>query len=222
MAREMRELLKDLRESVVLMNEEVAATAAQEVVAAGFDAYEAINQGLVLGMNDAGSLFEKEEYFVPELLLCSDAMNAGIEILRPHILKNSEQQKYRAVIGVMQGDTHDIGKNLVKIMMDAAGFEVHDLGRNVPPAKFVETAKSIDAHLVCLSTLMTTTMDGMAQVIETLNQQGVRGKHKVLVGGGPLSSRFAKKIGADGYADNAAGAVKVAKELLAQSVAART
>jgi methanogenic corrinoid protein MtbC1 len=120
----------------------------------------------------------------------------------------------------MEGDTHDIGKNLVKIMMDAAGFEMHDLGRNVPLGSFVEKAKAVNAHMICLSTLMTTTMDGMAGVIEMLQEEGIRDSFKVLVGGGPISSGFANKIGADGYADNAAGAVKTAKELLAKLTAA--
>jgi len=216
MAREKGDLFKDLLDGVFHMNEELVVKAAHEVVEAGYDAYEAINYGLIAGMNQAGALFEKEEYFVPELLICSDAMYAGIEILRPHIQRSGELEKQRVVIGVMEGDTHDIGKNLVKIMMDAAGFEMHDLGRNVPLASFVEKAKAVNAHMICLSTLMTTTMDGMAGVIEMLKEEGIRDSFKVLVGGGPISSGFARKIGADGYADNAAGAVKAAKELLAK------
>ena len=216
MNREKGELFKDLMDGVLNMNEELVVQAAHEVVHEGYDAYEAINHGLIAGMTQAGVLFEKEEYFVPELLICSDAMYAGIEIPRPHIHKSQEQEKFRVVIGVMEGDTHDIGKNLVKIMMDAAGFEMHDLGRNVPLSGFVEKAKAVNAHLICMSTLMTTTMDGMAGVIEMLKEEGIRDSFKVLVGGGPISSGFAKKIGADGYADNAAGAVKISRELLAK------
>ncbi len=196
------------------MNEELAVKAAKEVVEAGYDAYDAINNGLVAGMNQAGILYEKEEYFVPELLICSDAMYAGLEILRPHIRKNAGGQKHKAVIGVMEGDTHDIGKNLVKIMMDAAGFEMYDLGRNVPLVDFVEKAKEVNAELICMSTLMTTTMDGMAAVIEMLNEEGIRKSFKVMVGGGPISLGFAKKIGADGYSDNATNAVALAKKLV--------
>jgi dimethylamine corrinoid protein len=221
MPREKGDLLKDLMDGVFHMDEEMVAKAAQEVVDAEYDAYEAINDGLIVGMNQAGVLFEKEEYFVPELLICSDAMYAGIEILRPHIKKASEHAKHQVVIGVMEGDTHDIGKNLVKIMMDAAGFEIHDLGRNVAAANFVETAKSVKAELICMSTLMTTTMDSMATVIEMLKEEGIRDSFKVMIGGGPISPGYAKRIGADGYADNAAGAVKVSKDLLAELAATR-
>jgi methanogenic corrinoid protein MtbC1 len=171
---------------VFLMDEELAVKAANEIVAAGYDAYDAINNGLVAGMNKAGVLYEREEYFVPELLICSDAMYAGLEILRPHIKTDAAAEKHRVVIGVMEGDTHDIGKNLVKIMMDAAGFEMHDLGRNVPLAQFVEKAKEHNAELICMSTLMTTTMDGMATVIEMLKEEGIRESFKVMVAEDPF------------------------------------
>ncbi len=219
MARERGDILKDLMDGVFLMDEALVIKAANEVVEANYDAYDAINNGLIAGMNQAGVLFDQEEYFVPELLICSDAMYAGIEILRPHLKKSDEKEKHRVVIGVVEGDTHDIGKNLVKIMMDAAGFEVHDLGRNVPLASFVEKAKEVGAKLICLSTLMTTTMDGMATVIEMLKEEGIRDSYKVIIGGGPISQAFANKIGADGYADNAAGAIKLSKSLLAQAAA---
>ncbi len=219
MTRERGDILKDLMDGVFLMNEELVIKAANEIVAAKYDAYDAINNGLIAGMNQAGVLFDKEEYFVPELLICSDAMYAGIEILRPHLKVSDAQVKIKVVIGVVEGDTHDIGKNLVKIMMDAAGFEVHDLGRNVPLASFVEKAKEVGADLICLSTLMTTTMDGMSTVIEMLKEEGIRDSFKVIIGGGPISQAFANKIGADGYADNAAGAIKVSRSLLAKAAA---
>jgi corrinoid protein of di/trimethylamine methyltransferase len=217
MPRERGDLLKDLMDSVFLMDEELAVKTAKEVVEAGYDAYDAINNGLVAGMNKAGVLYEKEEYFVPELLICSDAMYAGLDILRPHLKIDETAEKHKVVIGVMEGDTHDIGKNLVKIMMDAAGFEMHDLGRNVPLASFVEKAKEVQAELICMSTLMTTTMDGMATVIEMLKEEGIRDSFKVMVGGGPISQGFARKIGADGYADNATNAVDLAKKLIAKA-----
>lgn len=215
MPRERGELLKDLRDGVFLMDEELTVKVAKEVIENGYDAYDAINNGLVAGMNKAGVSYEKEEYFVPELLICSDAMYAGLEILRPHIKKSEAEEKHKVVIGVVEGDTHDIGKNLVKIMMDAAGYEMYDLGRNVPLADFVEKAKEVRAELICLSTLMTTTMDGMAEVIEMLKEEGIRDDFRVMVGGGPISEGFAKKIGADGYADNATNAVNISKKLLA-------
>jgi len=219
MTRERGDILKDLMDGVFLMNEELVIKAANEIVAGKYDAFDAINNGLIAGMNQAGELFDKEEYFVPELLICSDAMYAGIEILRPHLKVGDARAKHKVVIGVVEGDTHDIGKNLVKIMMDAAGFEVHDLGRNVPLASFVEKAKEVGAKLICLSTLMTTTMDGMATVIEMLKEEGIRDSYKVIIGGGPISQAFANKIGADGYSDNAAGAVRLANSLLATAAA---
>jgi len=217
MPRERGDLLKDLMDSVFLMDEELAVKTAKEVVEAGYDAYDAINNGLVAGMNKAGVLYEKEEYFVPELLICSDAMYAGLDILRPHLKIDEAAEKHKVVIGVMEGDTHDIGKNLVKIMMDAAGFEMHDLGRNVPLASFIEKAKEVQAELICMSTLMTTTMDGMATVIEMLKEEGIRDSFKVMVGGGPISQGFARKIGADGYADNATNAVDLARKLITKA-----
>ena len=213
MGRAREEILKDLADSVLNMDEKGAARTAQEAIESGLDPYEAISRGLVIGMNKAGELYENEEYFVPEILICSDAMYAGLDILRPHLKREENGNKVGCVIGVVQGDTHDIGKNLVKIMLDVAGFEIYDLGRNVPLADFVEKAKETNADLICLSTLMTTTMDTMATVIEMLKEEGIRDRFKVLVGGGPISQAFADRIGADGYAANAATAVKVAKAL---------
>lgn len=213
MAREREDILKDLADGVLNLDEELAVSASHEAVAAGLDAFDAISNGLVVGMDRAGELYDEEEYFVPELLICSDAMYAGLEVLRPHLKAEDVTRKVPCVIGVVEGDTHDIGKNLVKIMLDVAGFEMHDLGRNVPLADFIEKAKEVDAKLICLSTLMTTTMDGMSSVIEMLKEEGIRDRFKVLVGGGPISRAFAERIGADGYADNAAGAVRVAREI---------
>ncbi len=200
-----------LTQAVIDMDATRAAEAAAAVIQHNVDPYEAIIEGLAKGMDKVNELFENEEYFVPEILLCADAMNAGIEVLRPYLPKETTWNKKKVVIGVVKGDTHDIGKNLVKIMLDNAGFEMHDLGRNVPYAKFVDTAGELKADLVCLSTLMTTTMDGMQVIIEDLKNAGIASR--VMVGGGPISPGFAKNIGADGYAKNAAEAVKVAKGL---------
>jgi methanogenic corrinoid protein MtbC1 len=194
------------------MNSARAREKAAEAIAFKIDPYEAIMDGLAKGMDKVNELFEKEEYFVPEILLCADAMYAGIEVLRPYLPKEATQNRKKVIIGVVQGDTHDIGKNLVKIMLDNARFEMYDLGRNVPHAKFIDRAGELNADLVCLSTLMTTTMDGMQVVIEELKNAGITSK--VMVGGGPISLGFAKSIGADGYAKNAAEAVKVAKGIL--------
>ena len=219
MPRSKEEILADLAKGVLEMDEALAISTAHEAIEAGVDAYEAITKGLVVGMNEAGRLYDEEEYFVPELLICSDAMYDALEVLKPHIKPSSRGPKIGCVIGVVQGDTHDIGKNLVKIMLDVSGFEVHDLGRDVPLADFVEKAKETGSQLICLSTLMTTTMDGMASVIQMLEEEGIRDRFKILIGGGPISRSFAERIGADGYADNAGGAVRVAVELFASDAA---
>lgn len=208
------DLYKALSDAVVGMEEDRARELSIEAVERGFDAYMTIERGLVEGMGRAGELFESEEYFIPELLLCSDAMYAGLDILRPHLkIEDVNQQRFKVVIGVVEGDTHDIGKNLVKIMLEASGFVVIDLGRDIPAQKFVDTAVSENADIIALSTLMTTTMDAMAEVIENLQKLNLRERFKVIIGGGPISSAFAKRIQADGYANSAPNAVKLVKQL---------
>jgi dimethylamine corrinoid protein len=205
------DILNKLAQAVIDMDIARASDAAAEAIRHKIDPYEAIMNGLTRGMDKVNELFEDEEYFVPEILLCADAMYAGIEVLKPYLQKEATWNKKKVVIGVIKGDTHDIGKNLVKIMLDNAGFEMHDLGRNVPHSQFVDTVGELKADLVCLSTLMTTTMDGMQVVIEELKKVGIASR--VMIGGGPISPGFAKTIGADGYAKNAAEAVKVAKDM---------
>lgn len=212
MQQEKMDILNSLARAVIDMDVTRAREAAAETIRCKIDPYEAIMGGLAKGMDKVNELFENEEYFVPEILLCADTMYAGIEVLRPYLPKEAAWNKKKVVIGVVKGDTHDIGKNLVKIMLDNAGFEMHDLGKNVPYAKFIDTAGELKADLVCLSTLMTTTMDGMQVVIEDLRKAGITSR--VMVGGGPISLGFAKNIGADGYAKNAAEAVKIAKDIV--------
>lgn len=212
MERESSAILNDLARAVVEMDEKLARSVAAEAMRSKIDPYRAIMEGLAKGMDKVNELYEEEEFFVPELLVCADAMYAGIEVIRPYMPKEDATTRKKVVIGVMKGDTHDIGKNLVRILLDNAGFEMHDMGRDVSYANFVDTAGEIKADIVCLSTLMTTTMDGMGVVIEDLKKAGINSK--VLVGGGPISPGFARSIGADGYAKNAAEAVKVAKGVL--------
>jgi len=214
MPKSKEELYKGLSDAVLNMDEEKTVILANEVVIEKYDAYEAIDKGLADGMERAGKLFEEEEYFIPELLMCSDAMYAGLDVLKPHLKGDGLEEKHKVVIGVVEGDTHDIGKNLVKIMLEASGFEVVDLGRDVPPRVFVEKAKEINAEIIALSTLMTTTMDGMAEVIDILKKENIRDLFKVMIGGGPISQSFADKIGADGYSVNAAEAVRLARRLV--------
>ena len=207
------QLIKELSDAVVEMDEEKAVEASNEVIKNRIDAYEAIVDGLSDGMARAGRLYEEEEYFIPELLLCSDAMYAGLDVLKPHLKTNEEDKKEKIIIGVVEGDTHDIGKNLVKIMLETSGFAVVDLGRDVPVQKFVDKAVEVAAKIIALSTLMTTTMDKMAGVINILKERNIRDSFKVMVGGEPISQAFADKIGADGYAADASGAVRVAHKL---------
>lgn len=215
MARSKEELLAKLSECVVEMEEDDVVEVANEYIEAGYPAFDGIMEGLVDGMNKASDLYDAEEYFVTDVLLCSDAMYAGLEVLRPHLPENAEGgEKPRAVIGVVEGDTHDIGKNLVKIMLDTAGFEMYDLGRDVALDAFVDKAIEVSASLICMSTLMTTTMVGMKTVIEKLQERGIRDKVKVMIGGSPISQKYADEIGADGYSANAVEAVKLAKRLL--------
>ena len=208
-----KDLHEGLSDAVLDMDEDKTGELACEVVDSGYDAYSAIESGLAHGMDRAGKLFEEGEYFVPELLLCADAMYIGLDILKPHLKVEGLSKKHKAVIGVVEGDTHDIGKNLVRIMTESGGFDIVDLGRDVPPEVFVDRALEEDAELILVSTLMTTTMPGMKQVIDLLCERGIRDRFKVMVGGGPVSQAFADRIGADGYARNAAGAVRLAKAL---------
>ena len=208
-----QELLDELARCVLEMEDELVVDVANEYINAGFDAYEGIVEGLSRGMEQAGELYEQEEYFVPELLIRSDAMYNGLEVMRPHLKIEEGASRCPVLIGVVEGDTHDIGKNLVRIMMETAGFDVHDLGRDVPIETFVAKAKELGGGIICMSTLMTTTMDNMRKVIVRLKEEGIRDKYRIMIGGGPLSKSFADKIEADAYTHNAAEAAKEAKNL---------
>ena len=210
-----KELLEKLSQCVVDMEDEEVVDVAKEYLDEGYLAFDGIMDGLVEGMNEASKLYDEEEYFVTDVLLCSDAMYAGLDVLRPHLPKENDSKKIKGVIGVVEGDTHDIGKNLVRIMFETAGFEMYDLGRDVPLRDFVEKVKETNASHLCMSTLMTTTMGGMEKIINMLKEEGIRNKVTVMVGGSPISQKYANDIGADGYSSNAVEAVRVAKELLA-------
>ena len=215
MARSKEELLEALSECVVEMEDEEVVDVANEYLEAGYPAFDGIMDGLVDGMNKASDLYDAEEYFVTDVLLCSDAMYAGLDVLRPHLpADDTGVEKPKVVIGGVEGDTHDIGKNLVKIMLDTAGFEMYDLGRDVPLDNFVDKAVEVGASIICMSTLMTTTMIGMKTVIDKLKERGIRDQFKIMVGGSPISQKYADEIGADGYSVNAVEAVKLAKRLM--------
>ena len=195
-------------------DEVVAASAAKEAVAAGIDPQRAIMEGLVPGMNELGRLYEAEECFVPELLVGAEALYAGLDVLRPLVAASGPNAHGEGVvvIGAVQGDVHDIGKNLVRLMLEVAGFEVHDLGRDVEMEKFIEESRRLDADLLCLSALMTTTMVAMKDFMPRFKEELPR--TKVLVGGAPLSRHLADLWGADGYGESAMEAAREAKRLL--------
>jgi methanogenic corrinoid protein MtbC1 len=206
------ELIKGLYDSIIDMDEDTTRKLSQAVLEEGVDAYYAVTQGLAAAMDKVGELYVNQEYFVPELLLCSDALYAGLEILRPHIKVSGTEIKRQIIIGTVEGDIHDIGKNLVKIMFEAAGWTVHDLGRDVKLARFVEEQSKIQADVVALSALMTTSMLAMPRVIEMLRAKDA--KVAIMLGGAPMTRDIAKSYGADGYADNAGEAVQEANKML--------
>jgi len=199
------ELHEKLKEGVVEYEEETVQEASQAIIDEGYDALEAIMNGLAAGMEVVGNLYDNNEYFVPEVLMCADALYAGLDILRPHIPKDSGQVNAQVVIGSVQGDVHDIGKNLVKMMFDVAGWEVHDLGRDVPLEKFVEEQLKTDSEVVAMSAMMTTTMLGMKKVIEMIKEKNPN--VGIMLGGAPVTQDVANLFGADGYAESAGNAV---------------
>lgn len=208
------EYFEKMANMVIEEEDEEIADLCRQYLAEGYDPQEAIFNGLIKGMNEVGRLFEEEEYYISDLLICSDAMYNGIDVLKENIETHEEKNVATAVIGVIEGDTHDIGKNLVKLMFEIAGYKMIDLGKDVPVEKFVDEAVANDADFIMMSTLMTTTMDNMKKVIDILNERGIRDQFIVMIGGGPVSESYANDIGADAYSENANEAVNVAQHLL--------
>jgi corrinoid protein of di/trimethylamine methyltransferase len=207
------EILDKLKNGVIEFDEDLVGEASHEALEAGMDPYEAIMEGLAAGMDVVGELFSKKEYFVPEMLMCADALYVGLDILGPHVVMDERHQAAgEVVIGTVEGDVHDIGKNLVKTMFEIAGFTVHDLGRDVPLDKFVEEQLRTDSDIVCLSAMMTTTMLGMKTVIEKLKAKNP--DIKIMIGGAPVSMEIAEKWGADGYAPDAHNALQEALNMI--------
>jgi len=207
--------LKPLFEAVLNGDAKTARTLTEQAVAAGVEPLKLVNEFMVPAMDEVGRRFECSEYFVPELLLSARAMKAALELVRPLLAQSGAQPFARVVIGTVKDDLHDIGKNLVAAMFEGAGFEVIDLGVNVAPEKFIETVKAKNANIVALSALLTTTMPAMKTTIEAFKEAGLRDKVKVLIGGAPITQKYADEIGADGYGNNAPAAVIVAKQALA-------
>jgi corrinoid protein of di/trimethylamine methyltransferase len=200
------ELLELLKDGVINYKDEQVVQASNDAVAAGLPALEMIMDGLAAGMEVVGEMYERNEYFVPEVLMCADALYMGLDILRPHVPKDSASTAGQVVIGSIQGDVHDIGKNLVKMMFDVAGWEVYDLGRDVPLENFVKEQMRTDAEVVAMSAMMTTTMLGMKKVIKMIKEKNPN--VAIMLGGAPVTKDVADIFGADGYADNAGNAVQ--------------
>ncbi|OPY74634.1 MAG: Methionine synthase [Syntrophorhabdus sp. PtaU1.Bin058] len=207
-----QELVRGLYNAVVQMDEDAAGELSRAVVEEGVDAYYAVTQGLTAAMDKVGELYANGEYFVPELLLSADALYAGLDILRPHIRLDRDEKKKQVIIGTVEGDIHDIGKNLVRIMFEAAGWVIHDMGKDVKLSKFVEEQARTNSDVIALSALMTTSMTAMPKVIAM-----IKAEHPdvaVMVGGAPLTRDIAASYGADGYANNAGEAVREANAML--------
>ena len=199
------ELLEALKDGVINYKEDQVKEASQTAVDEKYTAIEMIMDGLAAGMEVVGDLYEKNEYFVPEVLMCADALYLGLDILRPHVPKSDADSAAQVVIGSIQGDVHDIGKNLVKMMFDVAGWDVHDLGRDVPLENFVEEQLRTDSEVVAMSAMMTTTMLGMKKVIAMIKEKNPN--VAIMLGGAPVTQDVANLFGADGYAESAGNAV---------------
>lgn len=208
------DLLTRIAEQLRLGEDEDVHRLVQEALDARVAPAEVLSKGLLAGMDVVGEQFREREIFLPDVLLAARAMYAGLDVLRPHLAREGVPTAGTVVIGSVKGDLHDIGKNLVGIMLKGAGFEVVDLGNDVPAERFVEAAEQSGAQVVGMSALLTTTMAGMARVVELVASGGLSGRVKTIVGGAPVSERFAREIGADAYAYDAASAVERVRSLV--------
>jgi trimethylamine corrinoid protein len=209
------ELFREMKKAIVEGDSAGAGRLAAEAVGAGLDLLEVIDKGYVPGIHEVGELWERGDYFLPELISSAEAMKSAMAVIEPELERARLHARTggKVVIGTVEGDIHDIGKNLVAAMLQAGGFEVFDLGADVKLERFVEKAESVGADFICLSALLTTTMINQKRFIALLKERNLRDKFKVLVGGAPASHRWAEEVGADGYAENAVAAVKLLKSL---------
>jgi 5-methyltetrahydrofolate--homocysteine methyltransferase len=209
----------DLYDAILNGDAKKARAATEAELTAGAAPMDLIQQSMVPAMDEVGRLFEAEEYFVPELLLAARAMKSSLELLKPLLAASGQKMAVRVLIGTVKGDLHDIGKNIVASMLEGGGFEVIDLGTDVSPESFVAAVEQRKPHVICMSALLTVTMPAMKLTIDALKTAGLRTKVKVLIGGAPVSQQYAEAIGADGYSENANGAVGLVKVLLAGEAA---
>ena len=208
-------MIQTLYDAILNGNAKAAKEITQTSLASGANPQSLVDDTMIPAMNEVGRRYEANEYFVPELLIAARAMKASLELIRPLLTARGAEPVGRVVIGTVQGDLHDIGKNLVGAMLEGAGFEVIDLGVDVSPEKFINAVKERNARLVALSALLTTTMHSMKAVLEKLKDAGMRDKVKVMIGGAPVTQKYADEIGADGYSSNANAAVALARKLMA-------
>jgi corrinoid protein of di/trimethylamine methyltransferase len=210
------ELLKAMAQSIIDGEAEIAADLAKQAIDAGMNPLEAITKGYMPGVNDVGDSFACGNVFLPELVMAGEAMKAAIAVLEPELKKQGTTRDIlgKVVLATVEGDIHEIGKSLVGTMLTAAGFEVYDLGVNVPAEKIMAKVEEVDADIVGLSALLTTTMVRQKEVIEAMDKKGMRNKTRVMVGGAPVTSDWVQKIEADGYSEDAIGAVNTAKNLM--------
>jgi len=207
--------LQSLHEAILKGDAKTAKATTEQALAAGVEPLKLVQEYMVPAMGEVGRRFECSEYFVPELLLSARAMKTALELIRPLLVASGSEPAGRVAIGTVKGDLHDIGKNLVGAMLEGGGYEIIDLGVNVTPEQFVAAVKEKGANIVAMSALLTTTMPAMRTTVEALKQAGVRDRVKVLVGGAPISQRYADEIGADGFNESAAGVVGLAKKVCA-------
>jgi 5-methyltetrahydrofolate--homocysteine methyltransferase len=207
-------IIQSMQESVINGQKAEVESLVHKALEAKLPPEEILNSGLIAAMKEVGARFEAGDFYVPEMLIAARAMQAGLAILKPYLLEGGIQSSGKVVIGTVKGDLHDIGKNLVSMMLEGAGFEVVDLGTDATPEKFVNAIKASNAGLVGMSALLTTTMSNMKSIIAALKEAGVRDQVKVMIGGAPVTEAFAKEIDADGYAPDASRAVTLAKNLL--------
>jgi len=206
--------LNELAEAIIKGKAPVAKELTEQAIAEGVSPQEILNDGLVAGMSVVGQKFKANEFYVPEVLIAARAMQGAMQTLKPALAETGAQPIGRVVIGTVQGDLHDIGKNLVAMMLEGAGFEIVDLGTDVSPEKFVKAVIEHQPNVIAMSALLTTTMPSMKGTIAALEEAGVRDKVKVMIGGAPVTDSFAKQIGADGYSPDASSATRLAKSLV--------
>ena len=207
-----------LFDAIVIGDAPTAIDAARRALAGGTPALDIVNREMAPAMDEVGRRYECEEYFVPPLLLASRAMKGALELLRPHLASSGARTAGHVAIGTVKGDIHDIGKNIVSAMLEGAGFEIHDLGVDVAPERFVDAVRTGGCRLVCLSALLTTTMLGMKTVVDALQIAGLRDQVGILIGGAHVTQHFADEIGADAYGENGVAAVALARKLVAAHV----